>query len=715
MRTAIAIAACVSLWSGAAAAGTADILYGSIGQVATDVAPVLQRAAKSDLMSLTAVQRYRALTGAERTEFNQLKVLNSQMKTFDGVLTKTSIVTGSYSAVMDVKLAYASFRTGDIGAGGVASLAAIDNATSAGLATLTTVGADKLSGRLNPIGDTIGVTKSLADSASKFGTALGTGDKWTFDKVLAAGASGSELIGKSAAGGAGYLLGGTKGAKLATDGADFLIKGGVALGDKFTDTKFFKKVSDPWLHIDTNERLSAVADKRIAELKASNISVASLKTDNITEKRIEATALPKQTATKPNATGGSAAPAATTSVKINPEQLKVTSKSAPSGGTSNNSAVSTTSGNVKPASVGGGSSAGKSTGAATTTAATTSTPTNISLSSPPPGGGGATAKPASGSTSSATGTAKTNHSVSTTKPAAGTTSNVSNVSSTTSHSTTSSGTTAATGAARTTTSSSGPAAAKPAAGTTSNVSNVSSTTSSHATSTPSTTTRTAPSVSSTAASSAAGKAASTSASTAASSSAGKAASGAASNVASTSAGKAAAGAASNAASGAAGKAASTAASNAASGAASKAASAAASNAASSAASKAASSAASNAAGRAASNAASNAAGRAASSAASNAASSAAGRAAQNVRVPSDIRLKRDIVALARTDSGLQLYRYRYIGEATHYVGVMAQEVARQVPAAVHRRADGYLEVDYGRLNLDFLTFAEWSRRQAFPR
>jgi hypothetical protein len=131
---------------------------------------------------------------------------------------------------------------------------------------------------------------------------------------------------------------------------------------------------------------------------------------------------------------------------------------------------------------------------------------------------------------------------------------------------------------------------------------------------------------------------------------------------------------------------------------------AASNAASHAASRAASHAASNAASRAASN--------AASRAASNAASRAASNAASNIRL-SDIRLKQDIVALGRTADGLGLYRYRYIGDHTVYVGVMAQEVAKRVPAAVIRGADGYLRVDYARLGLEFLTFAEWTRRHAF--
>ncbi len=145
-----------------------------------------------------------------------------------------------------------------------------------------------------------------------------------------------------------------------------------------------------------------------------------------------------------------------------------------------------------------------------------------------------------------------------------------------------------------------------------------------------------------------------------------------------------------------------------------------SNAVSQAASRAASAAASNAAGRAASNAASNAAGRAASSAASNAASkaassaasraaaSAASNAASNIRIPSDIRLKRDIHRLGATDRGLGIYRYRYIGDDTVYVGVMAQEVAERVPAAVSRGDDGYLQVDYGLLGLDFVTWRDWT-------
>jgi hypothetical protein len=81
-------------------------------------------------------------------------------------------------------------------------------------------------------------------------------------------------------------------------------------------------------------------------------------------------------------------------------------------------------------------------------------------------------------------------------------------------------------------------------------------------------------------------------------------------------------------------------------------------------------------------------------------------------VPSDIRLKQDIVPLSRAADGLQLYRYRYIGDDVVYVGVMAQEVAERVPDAVTLGENGYLQVDYSKLGLTFMTFEEWTRRDA---
>ena len=138
------------------------------------------------------------------------------------------------------------------------------------------------------------------------------------------------------------------------------------------------------------------------------------------------------------------------------------------------------------------------------------------------------------------------------------------------------------------------------------------------------------------------------------------------------------------------------------------------NAVSAATSRAASHAASAASSRAASAAAARAARGAASSAAANAAARAASNAASNIRVPSDIRLKADIVPLTQTRDGFQLYRYRYIGDDTLYVGVMAQDIARQVPAAVSVSDDGYLQVNYGLLGVAFLTYSDWVRSHAIP-
>jgi FecR protein/Chaperone of endosialidase len=74
---------------------------------------------------------------------------------------------------------------------------------------------------------------------------------------------------------------------------------------------------------------------------------------------------------------------------------------------------------------------------------------------------------------------------------------------------------------------------------------------------------------------------------------------------------------------------------------------------------------------------------------------------------SDIRLKRDIVEVARLDNGIGLYRFRYNWSDEVYVGVMAQEVAKVEPDAVERGADGYLKVFYGKLGLRLETWDEW--------
>jgi polysaccharide biosynthesis/export protein len=74
---------------------------------------------------------------------------------------------------------------------------------------------------------------------------------------------------------------------------------------------------------------------------------------------------------------------------------------------------------------------------------------------------------------------------------------------------------------------------------------------------------------------------------------------------------------------------------------------------------------------------------------------------------SDVRVKRNIMPIAKLENGLRLYRYRYAWSDTLYVGVMAQEVLEVAPHAVSRGADGYLRVNYARLGLRMQLWEEW--------
>jgi Chaperone of endosialidase len=94
-------------------------------------------------------------------------------------------------------------------------------------------------------------------------------------------------------------------------------------------------------------------------------------------------------------------------------------------------------------------------------------------------------------------------------------------------------------------------------------------------------------------------------------------------------------------------------------------------------------------------------------------STAESKAAMVTSIPiiSDIRLKRDIAQVGELDSGIGIYRYRYLWSDTTFVGVMAQEVAEVVPEAVQRGDDGYLRVDYARLGLRLQTWDEFVAAQ----
>ena len=56
---------------------------------------------------------------------------------------------------------------------------------------------------------------------------------------------------------------------------------------------------------------------------------------------------------------------------------------------------------------------------------------------------------------------------------------------------------------------------------------------------------------------------------------------------------------------------------------------------------------------------------------------------------------------------LPLYSFRYIGEDTSYVGVMAQDVLAVDPGAVSTGGGGFMRVDYARLGLRMIKLADW--------
>ncbi len=70
---------------------------------------------------------------------------------------------------------------------------------------------------------------------------------------------------------------------------------------------------------------------------------------------------------------------------------------------------------------------------------------------------------------------------------------------------------------------------------------------------------------------------------------------------------------------------------------------------------------------------------------------------------SDIRLKHDVVLVARLPDGLGFYRFAYNGDNKLYMGVVAQEALKVAPEAVSRDRDGYLRVDYDKLGVPFQT------------
>ena len=75
----------------------------------------------------------------------------------------------------------------------------------------------------------------------------------------------------------------------------------------------------------------------------------------------------------------------------------------------------------------------------------------------------------------------------------------------------------------------------------------------------------------------------------------------------------------------------------------------------------------------------------------------AGAALAGSQFMSDIRMKEDIKLVGKSPMGINIYNFKYLGDDKKYQGVMAH----QVPQASSVNADGYLMVDYSKLDVDF--------------
>jgi hypothetical protein len=63
---------------------------------------------------------------------------------------------------------------------------------------------------------------------------------------------------------------------------------------------------------------------------------------------------------------------------------------------------------------------------------------------------------------------------------------------------------------------------------------------------------------------------------------------------------------------------------------------------------------------------------------------------------SDERMKEDVEKVGELNNDLPVYKYRYKGEPTTQIGLMAQDVEEKNPAAVSTHPSGMKMVDYGR-------------------
>jgi len=67
---------------------------------------------------------------------------------------------------------------------------------------------------------------------------------------------------------------------------------------------------------------------------------------------------------------------------------------------------------------------------------------------------------------------------------------------------------------------------------------------------------------------------------------------------------------------------------------------------------------------------------------------------------SDIKMKENINKVDKSPQGYSIYEFNYIGDATRYRGVMAQDVVKIHPMAVEVMSSGYLGVNYDLIDVN---------------
>ena len=75
---------------------------------------------------------------------------------------------------------------------------------------------------------------------------------------------------------------------------------------------------------------------------------------------------------------------------------------------------------------------------------------------------------------------------------------------------------------------------------------------------------------------------------------------------------------------------------------------------------------------------------------------------------SDIRLKKDIEFLKYKDD-IKLYKFKYKWSNDYYVGVLAQDLLGTKYASSISKVLGFYCVDYSKLGIEMLPFAEYSK------